>query len=113
VDPLGRGSAENIVRKWSRPESADAGGVGGETPATRESLKAIFLDLKNNDSADDAFLSPLTLSHRPALSHSRWSLRSFEIDRVGMTRDKAKAIFVLLMLCIPHLVQIDRSFKRM
>ena len=40
-------------------------------------------------------------------------LRSFEIDRVGITPDTAKAILAPLMLCIPHLVQIDGSFMRM
>ena len=45
--------------------------------------------------------------------YSRWSLRYFEIDRVGMTRNTAKVILIPLIPCIPHLVQIDGPFMKM
>ena len=45
--------------------------------------------------------------------YSRWNLRSFEIDRVGMTRNTAKVILIPLIPCIPHLVQIDGPFMKM
>jgi len=106
-----------------------------------ENLKITFCGLRSNDSADalrwignlthkvrllfvNFFYSvqsdiwyrqdtePFLLEMKTRL-YSRWSLKSFEIDRVGMTRNTAKVILIPLIPCIPHLVQIDGPFMKM
>ena len=46
-------------------------------------------------------------------SFSRWSLKSFGINRVCMKPETSMALMMPLTLYIPHLVDIDGPFVKM
>ncbi|KIJ12477.1 hypothetical protein PAXINDRAFT_101193 [Paxillus involutus ATCC 200175] len=136
LDILGRGPSEDteggrlksltVTVQFLSPQLLD---MLAEKLPQLDRLKVHFADLRTNDGADvltstgegsragsgdltHEVVEPFLLEMKTR-SYSRWTLRSFGIDRTCLRPDTAMAILMPLALCIPHLVEIDGPFVKM